>query len=81
MASLALSPERREVMPMTNFDSISMDSPVESNNSSWNCEAIRIGAFKSVHTVVLKSKINLLLPFGPSAILLHYTTGKNVRIK
>ena len=38
----------------------------------------RNGFFRSVYIVLLKAKINLLLPFGPSAILLHYLTRKHV---
>lgn len=29
---------------------------------------------KSIYIVLIKAKINLLLPFGPLAIFLHYTT-------
>ncbi|KAG4972702.1 hypothetical protein JHK84_038777 [Glycine max] len=30
---------------------------------------------RSIYVVLIKAKINLLLPFGPLAILLHYLTG------
>ncbi|MQL71460.1 hypothetical protein Taro_003814 [Colocasia esculenta] len=36
------------------------------------------GVFSSISTVLFKAKINLLLPFGPMAIFLHYLTEKNV---
>lgn len=42
---------------------------------------IRMGPVSSIYTVVFKAKINMLLPFGPLAILLHYLTGKHVRTK
>ncbi|XP_078432877.1 vacuolar cation/proton exchanger 2-like [Wolffia australiana] len=35
------------------------------------------GFLCSIHTVLFKAKINLLLPFGPMAILLHYLTRKH----
>ncbi|KAG4961689.1 hypothetical protein JHK87_038322 [Glycine soja] len=33
---------------------------------------------RSIYVVLIKAKINLLLPFGPLAILLHYLTGHHV---
>lgn len=38
------------------------------------------GVLRSIWTVLFKAKINLLLPSGPAAILLHYLTQKHVRI-
>ncbi|KAJ1428452.1 Sodium/calcium exchanger membrane region [Sesbania bispinosa] len=32
---------------------------------------------RSIYVVLIKAKINALLPFGPLAILLHYLTGKH----
>ncbi|XP_061373145.1 vacuolar cation/proton exchanger 3-like [Gastrolobium bilobum] len=32
---------------------------------------------RSIYVVLIKAKINMLLPFGPLAILLHYLTGKH----
>ncbi|XP_057451363.1 vacuolar cation/proton exchanger 2-like [Lotus japonicus] len=32
---------------------------------------------RSVYLVLIKARINVLLPFGPLAILLHYITGKH----
>ncbi|XP_027340043.1 vacuolar cation/proton exchanger 2-like isoform X2 [Abrus precatorius] len=37
---------------------------------------LRITRFsRSIYVVLIKAKINMLLPFGPLAILLHYLTG------
>lgn len=36
-------------------------------------------ALHSVYVVLFKAKINVLLPFGPLAVLLHYVTGSHVR--
>ncbi|KAG9137635.1 hypothetical protein Leryth_011379 [Lithospermum erythrorhizon] len=34
----------------------------------------RFNLFRSIYVVLIKAKINVLLPFGPLAIVLHYTT-------
>lgn len=52
--------------------------PVMEN--SWIARHIGIRAMRSIYIVLLKAKINILLPFGPLAILLHYVTGKHVCI-
>ncbi|GAU16186.1 hypothetical protein TSUD_298170, partial [Trifolium subterraneum] len=33
---------------------------------------------RSIYIVLIKAKVNILLPFGPLAIFLHYFTGKHV---
>lgn len=38
----------------------------------------QISFMRSIYIVILKAKINILLPFGPLAILLHYVTKKHV---
>ncbi|PIA43311.1 hypothetical protein AQUCO_02000612v1 [Aquilegia coerulea] len=38
---------------------------------------LRNRALMSLYIVLIKAKINVLLPFGPLAILLHYVTGKH----
>nr|WMS59629.1 CAX3 [Impatiens uliginosa] len=38
---------------------------------------IRNGPLMSIYIVLIKAKINVLLPFGPLAILMHYLTGKH----
>ncbi|XP_057967752.1 vacuolar cation/proton exchanger 3-like [Malania oleifera] len=38
---------------------------------------ICISPLRSICIVLIKAKINVLLPFGPLAILLHYLTGKH----
>lgn len=42
---------------------------------------MRIRPIRSIYIVLIKAKINMLLPFGPLAILLHYLTGKHVWIQ
>ncbi|VFQ83714.1 unnamed protein product [Cuscuta campestris] len=34
-------------------------------------------ALRSIYIILIKAKINVLLPFGPLAIVLHYVTGKH----
>lgn len=34
---------------------------------------------KNIYIVLIDAKINVLLPFGPLAVVLHYLTGKHVR--
>ncbi|XP_073140775.1 vacuolar cation/proton exchanger 3-like isoform X1 [Henckelia pumila] len=47
-------------------------------SSSWILRTMhRISVFRSVPIVLIKAKINILLPFGPLAIMLHYTTNKH----
>ncbi|OVA16058.1 Sodium/calcium exchanger membrane region [Macleaya cordata] len=44
---------------------------------TYSPKRIRNRAFMSIYIVLIKAKINVLLPFGPLAILLHYITGKH----
>lgn len=50
-------------------------------SSSWASYRLRNSIIRSIYIVLIKAKINVLLPFGPLAILLHYLTGKHVRSK
>lgn len=50
-------------------------------SSSWASYRLRNSVIRSIYIVLIKAKINILLPFGPLAILLHYLTGKHVRSK
>lgn len=60
-----------------NFEMVHLPPrPVMAN--SWIARHIGIRAVRSIYIVLLKAKINILLPFGPLAILLHYFTGKHV---
>lgn len=53
----------------------------ENISSSWASYRLRNSLIRSIYIVLIKAKINVLLPFGPLAILLHYLTGKHVRSK
>lgn len=49
-----------------------------SSSSSFSLRRASKAIFSSVNTVVFKAKMNVLIPFGPLAIFLHYLTGKHV---
>ncbi|KAI4326231.1 hypothetical protein MLD38_031564 [Melastoma candidum] len=44
---------------------------------SWFYKQKGFRLFRSIYIVLIRAKINILLPFGPLAILLHYLTGKH----
>ncbi|XP_058226974.1 vacuolar cation/proton exchanger 2-like [Rhododendron vialii] len=46
-------------------------------SNSWFSKQMQIRPFRSIYIVLVKAKINVLLPFGPLAILMHYLTGKH----
>lgn len=47
-------------------------------SASWVLRKVhQISVLRSVPIVLIKAKINILLPFGPFAILLHYITNKH----
>lgn len=71
------SATRKKVQP---FDSeINIASHVDMSKS-WILKRIQMGPLRSIYIVLIKAKINMLLPFGPLAILLHYLTGKHVSV-
>lgn len=44
-----------------------------------NCDKMMMNlVYKSIKTVVFSNKLNLLMPFGPLAILVHKMTGNHV---
>ncbi|KAI4355877.1 hypothetical protein L6164_004606 [Bauhinia variegata] len=57
--------ETTHVLPPVNL----VDSPL--------FKQIRIRPIRSIYIVLIRAKINILLPFGPLAILLHYVTGNH----
>ncbi|XP_044473436.1 vacuolar cation/proton exchanger 5-like isoform X2 [Mangifera indica] len=48
---------------------------ISEGSSSHGYKNLRNGVYKSIKTVVLSSKLNLLMPFGPLAIMVHKMTG------
>ncbi|XP_052174659.1 vacuolar cation/proton exchanger 2-like isoform X4 [Diospyros lotus] len=59
-------------------EKIDLDSDEEIPfTSSQATSKTRATPLRSIYIVLIKAKINVLLPFGPLAILLHYLTGKH----
>ncbi|KAG8043763.1 hypothetical protein GUJ93_ZPchr0458g22342 [Zizania palustris] len=44
---------------------------------SWNLQRTIEGVLRSIRIVIFTSKLNLLLPFGPATIVLHFATKKH----
>lgn len=61
-------------MQSTQFEATRISSPTHVSHP-WALRHIRI--FRSIYIVLIKAKINMLLPFGPLAIVMHYVTGKH----
>ncbi|XP_060206061.1 vacuolar cation/proton exchanger 2-like [Lycium barbarum] len=64
------------------IDSLHFEAPhIASPRSYCSTRVLRkmyqISLLRSIYIVIIKAKINVLLPFGPLAILLHYVTGKH----
>ncbi|KAG9154927.1 hypothetical protein Leryth_012126 [Lithospermum erythrorhizon] len=70
------SPQGNKVHPLS-FET-SHASPRANLSRSWEFRKMeRFNILRSIYIVLIKAKINVLLPFGPLAILLHYTTKKH----
>ncbi|KAF3326510.1 vacuolar cation/proton exchanger 2-like protein [Carex littledalei] len=44
---------------------------------TYGPRSVKSRILMSIYVVLIKAKINVLLPFGPLAVILHYTTGKH----
>ncbi|XP_051152991.1 vacuolar cation/proton exchanger 3-like [Andrographis paniculata] len=72
---LSASHPKTKMQPMSCETSHILAHPKFS--ASWVLRKVhRISILRSVYIVLLKAKINVLLPFGPLAITLHYLTRK-----
>ncbi|XP_022884999.1 vacuolar cation/proton exchanger 3-like [Olea europaea var. sylvestris] len=60
-----------------NFEANHVISPSKVSSSSVLRKIQRISLFRSIYVVLFKAKINVLLPFGPIAITLHYLSKKH----
>ncbi|KAJ4832690.1 hypothetical protein Tsubulata_039576 [Turnera subulata] len=67
------SPNRRKVHP---FETVNTRSHSDIAKS-WIFNRMQMSPLRSIYIVLIKAKINILLPFGPLAILLHYLTGNH----
>ncbi|EEF39364.1 Vacuolar cation/proton exchanger, putative [Ricinus communis] len=66
----------RRKVHMFGFETASMSAHADVVNT-WVFKRIRMSPLRSIYIVLIKAKINVLLPFGPLAILLHYVTQKH----
>ncbi|KAF6174990.1 hypothetical protein GIB67_026478 [Kingdonia uniflora] len=57
------------------FDTSSHISSFVDVPYTFSSKRLRSTALNSIYIVLIRAKINILLPFGPLAILLHYITG------
>ncbi|GFY97273.1 cation exchanger 5 [Actinidia rufa] len=60
------------------FEASHIGSRAKLSNSCFS-KKICLRPLRSIYIVLIKAKINILLPFGPLAIMLHYLTGKHER--
>ncbi|KAM6561925.1 hypothetical protein CsatB_021923 [Cannabis sativa] len=73
------SPTKRKIhsldfeIPHNHMHSSHLDIATKSRTFNF----MTISVLRSIYIVLIRAKINVLLPFGPLAILLHYTTGKH----
>lgn len=68
--------------PTIKMDSLHFEAPhIASPRSYPSTRVLRkmyqISLLRSIYIVIIKAKINVLVPFGPLAIVLHYVTGKH----
>ncbi|CAA2933745.1 vacuolar cation proton exchanger 3-like [Olea europaea subsp. europaea] len=59
-----------------NFEANHVISPSKVSSLS-GLRKMQISLLKSIYIVLIKAKINVLLPFGPIAIMLHYLSKKH----
>ncbi|XP_022735423.1 vacuolar cation/proton exchanger 2-like isoform X2 [Durio zibethinus] len=69
--SLEMDAQKTQSTDSNEHVSLSGSLPVGGN------KRIRNGVYKSIKTVVFSNKLNLLMPFGPLAILVHKMTAHN----
>lgn len=73
-----------ESEPMNKVQSLNCETPhvlqhPSFSDSSVSREVHGVSILRSTYIVLIRAKINVLLPFGPLSILLHYVTNKQVR--
>lgn len=71
-ASSPVPPRKMQSLDFEHIGSLAAVAESLSPGSRWR------RVLTSVHIVIFQAKINVLLPFGPLAVLLHYLTGKHV---
>ncbi|OEL28982.1 Vacuolar cation/proton exchanger 2 [Dichanthelium oligosanthes] len=72
LASPAPPPRKMHSLDFEHIGSLAAVAESLSRGSKWS------RALTSVRVVIFQAKINVLLPFGPLAIMLHYLSGKHI---
>ena len=75
MVAGTASPRKMHSLDFEHIGSLAAVAESLSPRSKWRM------ALRSIRIVIFHAKINVLLPFGPLAITLHYLPGNHVRIK
>uniref|UniRef100_A0A0D9VUX5 Vacuolar cation/proton exchanger n=1 Tax=Leersia perrieri TaxID=77586 RepID=A0A0D9VUX5_9ORYZ len=70
----ASPPAKMQALDFEHIGSLAAVAESLSRGSKWR------RALTSVRVVILQAKINVLLPFGPLAVVLHYLTGKHLAL-
>uniref|UniRef100_A0A0D9VUX4 Vacuolar cation/proton exchanger n=1 Tax=Leersia perrieri TaxID=77586 RepID=A0A0D9VUX4_9ORYZ len=70
----ASPPAKMQALDFEHIGSLAAVAESLSRGSKWR------RALTSVRVVILQAKINVLLPFGPLAVVLHYLTGKHMYV-
>lgn len=73
LASPAPPPRKMHSLEFEHIGSLAAVAESLAPGSRWQ------RALTSVRVVIFQAKINVLLPFGPLAIVLHYLSGTHVR--
>lgn len=47
---------------------------------SWKSRSTVERTLRSIRIVIFTSKLNLLMPFGPASIILHFTSRRHVSV-
>jgi Ca2+:H+ antiporter len=77
-SSSSSAPPSKQQPHTFHFDSSAATLPKSSSSSSFFNHPRTRRISRSIYIVLIKAKVNILLPFGPLAIFLHYFTGKHV---
>jgi hypothetical protein len=73
LAAPAPAPRKMHSLEFEHIGSLAAVAESLAPGSRWQ------RALTSVRVVIFQAKINVLLPFGPLAIMLHYLSGTHVR--
>lgn len=70
--------ESQKTLPIRGLPNGSVSGGFPSSGSG--SKILQNGVYRSIKTVVFSNKLNLLMPFGPLAIMVHKLTGHKVSL-